>query len=265
MNSSSGTPQTTNRRAFTLAELVVVLSLIGLLGLILLPALAGVRPSSKGVHCLNNLRRLSGAWLMYATDNSDQLASNPTMSPGTAWTAGILTTSLSSDNTNTLKLLDPNQTLIARYLQSADSFKCPADQTIVFGFPRVRSIALMSPLGGNSGSQANQIAGRTYFDARRITELNKPGPANTLAILDEHPASLNDANFYFRSGFNTSGAIWTDLPASFHDGGAGVSFADGHAMIRRWQSSSTLSYGGGPLNVPGSLDYTWINDRSPYR
>lgn len=255
----------TKCRAFTLVELVVVMSLIGLLGLMLLPALSGVRPSSKGVHCLNNLRRLTGAWLMYATDNADQLASNPSMSSSAGWAAGIMSASLNSDNTNTLKLLDPTQTLIARYLQSADSFKCPADQTIVFSFPRVRSVALMSPLGGNSGSQANQIAGRTYFDARRISELNNPGPARTLAILDEHPASLNDANFYFRSGFSVAGAIWTDLPASFHDGGAGVSFADGHAMIRRWQSSTTLSYGGGPLNVPGSLDYTWINDRSPYR
>lgn len=265
MKSASDTPQSTGRHAFTLVELVVVLSLIGLLGLILLPALGGVRPSSKGVHCLNNLRRLTGAWSMYATDNADQLASNPTMSASASWAAGIMSASLNSDNTNTLKLLDPAQTLIARYLQSADSFKCPADQTVVFSFPRVRSVALMSPLGGNSGSQANQIAGRTYLDARRITELNKPGPAQTLAILDEHPASLNDANFYFRSGFSVAGAIWTDLPASFHDGGAGVSFADGHAIIRRWQSSTTLSYGGGPLNVPGSLDYTWINDRSPYR
>lgn len=263
MKSSADTRQNPKRQAFTLVELVVVLSLIGLLGLILFPALAGTRPSSKGVHCLNNLRRLTGAWLMYATDNSDQLASNPTMSFSAGWAAGSM--SLTSDNTNTLKLLDPTQTLIARYLQSADSFKCPADQTIVFSFPRVRSVALMSPLGGNSGSQANQIAGRTYFDARRITELNKPGPAQTLAILDEHPASLNDANFYFRSGFNASGAIWTDLPASFHDGGAGASFADGHAMIRRWQSSTTLNFSGGSLNVPGSVDYAWINERSPYR
>jgi prepilin-type processing-associated H-X9-DG protein len=123
----------------------------------------------------------------------------------------------------------------------------------------------MSTVGGAGAPipQANQIVGRTYFSARNITELNKPGPANTLTILDEHPASINDSMLIFRSGLSSQNALWADIPASYHNGGAGVSFADGRAMIRRWQSPTTLNPSGG--SVPGSLDYAWMNERAPYR
>jgi prepilin-type N-terminal cleavage/methylation domain-containing protein len=241
--------------AFTVIELLVVVAVLGMLAVITLPGLAGARTNSKAVHCLNNLKRLNTAWLMYASDHADRMVGNP------SWVAGVI--SDLADSTNAAKLTDPTQSAITRYVQAADLFKCPADLSTTLGNPRVRSVALMSTMGGTSGSQANQIPGRTYFDARRITELNKPGPANTLTILDEHPASINDSMVYFRSGLSTANAHWVDIPASYHNVGAGVSFADGRAMIRRWQSSTTLTPDGGP--VPGSLDYVWMNERAPYR
>jgi prepilin-type N-terminal cleavage/methylation domain-containing protein len=251
------TSQTTSQRplGFTLIEMVLVVAVLGILAVIALPGLAGARTNSKAAHCLNNLKRLNTAWLMYANDNVDRMVGNP------AWVAGIMGFTSSPDNTNTAKLMDPNQSAIARYVQAADLFRCPADLSTVLGNPRVRSVALMSTMGGTSGLQANQIPGRTYFDARRITELNKPGPANTLTILDEHPDSVNDSMLYFSSG--RSSAQWVDIPASYHNVGAGISFADGRAVIRRWQSPTTMNFGGGP--VPGSLDYVWMNERAPYR
>ena len=251
------------RNGFTLIELLVVIVVVVMLGAFAVSVSAGARSNSKAAQCLNNLRRLTGAWQMYASDNADRMITNPT------WVAGVMDWNPSPDNTNWVKLIDPAQSPIARYVQAADLFKCPADRyTSPFG-PRVRSISLNAALGGtpiiNQG-----IPGRTYFAARKVSELNKPGPASTIVLLDEHPDSINDATFYVAEGLQPSGAQWIDLPASYHGAGCGVAFADGRSIIKRWQDPRTMI----PVAMlppwdifasPNNLDYVWINDRMPYR
>jgi prepilin-type processing-associated H-X9-DG protein len=271
----SVTQQFRNRSAFTLVELVVVLAVVFVLMLLLVPALAGSRTNSKAVQCLNNLRRLTGAWQMYASDNDDRMVTNANFGATVSWAAGWLDWSTSSDNTNTTKLITPSQSLIARYVQSADLFKCPADVyrsgiQVALNHPgRARSVSLNAALGGNPVLLANQIPGRFYFAARRISELNRPGPANTMAMLDEHPDSINDANFQFYAGLVSSSAQWVDFPASYHNSGAGISFADGRATLRRWRDPRTVP----PVRYlsitatvsPNNLDYVWMNDHMPYK
>lgn len=58
-------------RAFTLVELLVVISVIALLISILLPSLNRARQQSRSVQCLTNLRQLAYGWHMYADDNND--------------------------------------------------------------------------------------------------------------------------------------------------------------------------------------------------
>src|SRR5450631_4291781 len=65
------------RGAFTLTELLVVLGTLGILALVLLPALASTQPAgAKAFQCLNNMRQLGLAESLYANDNHDRLASN---------------------------------------------------------------------------------------------------------------------------------------------------------------------------------------------
>ena len=45
------------KRAFTLVELLVVISIIAVLAAILLPALAAARESARSTSCKNNLRQ----------------------------------------------------------------------------------------------------------------------------------------------------------------------------------------------------------------
>lgn len=59
------------KRAFTLVELLVVISIIALLVSILLPSLAKAREQAKAVYCLNNLRQFAIAAQMHVFENND--------------------------------------------------------------------------------------------------------------------------------------------------------------------------------------------------
>jgi prepilin-type processing-associated H-X9-DG protein len=76
-----------------------------------------------------------------------------------------------------------------------------------------------------------------YKHIKKTGDFIYPSPAETWVYLDEHPCSINDAGF-----FNPHAASWIDQPASYHNGAAGFSFADGHSEIHKWIASlSTLA------------------------
>jgi prepilin-type processing-associated H-X9-DG protein len=86
-------------------------------------------------------------------------------------------------------------------------------------------------------------------------------------MLDEHPDSINDGYFLNDANVNTL-VKWGDLPASFHNGACGFSFADGHSEIHKWRSWVTIQpvklsagftatpFSSDPVN--GRKDAEWI-------
>ncbi|HEY5914813.1 MAG TPA: H-X9-DG-CTERM domain-containing protein, partial [Verrucomicrobiae bacterium] len=257
---------------FTLIELAVVLVLVSLIALVLTPALARTRPVNNATQCLNNYRQLGMAWRMYGEDNNGRLAynhdgGNVGKAPGSEnWAGGWMDFSSSSDNTNTALLINheryPYSAFFGSYLASYRPFKCPADKLTVNiagqRLPRVRSVSMNSRVGEGGRSWTTPSAYRLYPNLRGVFP---PAPAQLFVLLDEHEASINDSVF-----FVDPDTQWRliDFPASYHNGGAGFAFADGHSEIHRWHDGRTmpvLSPGQLlPLNgpMPGSVDIQWL-------
>ncbi len=58
-------------KAFTIVEMLVVVSIIGLLLALLLPALGGVKRKSRKSSEMNALKQVGTAWLLYSNSNND--------------------------------------------------------------------------------------------------------------------------------------------------------------------------------------------------
>jgi prepilin-type N-terminal cleavage/methylation domain-containing protein/prepilin-type processing-associated H-X9-DG protein len=255
------------QRGFTLIELLVVIAIIAILAGMLLPVLAKAKAKAQGIMCVNNTKQITLAWTIYCSDNSDTLANNA--GGDKRWCDGWMDWTASSDNTNTALMLDPAKSSMGNYIKSPGVFKCPADRYKSPQNPgvRVRSVAMNAALGGNITAN-NEIPGRTYFSARKMSQLSTPGPVMVFVLLDQQADSLDDSVFQVIGGASKMNATWRDLVGSYHNNAGSLSFADGHSEIKKWNDSRTIApvrYIDMPnTRVPGSVDYEWMDDRMPY-
>ncbi len=251
---------------FTVVELLVVAAVLAFLCLVMASGLSRVRPNTNAAVCQRNLRTLTSAWTMYAEENGDILPAPGLANPGRPpWIASNLEDVLA---TITSGALFP-------YVKNRAVYQCPANpaKMLYHGVtqPIPRSYSMSDVFG--MGFWLSAPTWRTYARKGEIVL-----PARTFLFIDEHPDSINDGEFAnvctgAQPGDPPGSARIIDFPANYHDGGCGLSYADGHGELHVWvgariKNAPLISSSPIQLNVPAQsswMDMQWLAARTTVR
>ncbi|MEM6260179.1 MAG: prepilin-type N-terminal cleavage/methylation domain-containing protein [Planctomycetota bacterium] len=207
-------------KAFTLVELLVVISIIALLIAILLPALGKAMVSSQDMQCLSNTRGIAVAMQIYTDEQKEQFPAHRSASLGAdAWGWND-------------KLLDFG------YLADENVFRCPRvpywesnrnPGTIIEVAVTSRAGLDFIPYGYNSFWMGyDPYAGSNHPTGRNYTKRSDVKSPSNLMLVSDSQISLNDTWATSMWYPNRRADIFEGV-SDVHDGMSNISFADGHS------------------------------------
>ena len=251
----------TPRRAFTLVELLVVITIIGILIALLLPAVQAAREAARRLQCTNNLKQMGLALHNYHLTNSSFPQASSQYSGvkqgggccGWSWSALILPF-LEQDNLYQQIDFDwgYNVTANAHLInQIVSIYHCPTAPPLKFidccgGIsgtddaaeaqysaitthePAVYALCELA-----SSSCTGPSSGVMYDESGiRIADI-RDGTSNTLMVGERHTFRMWCAENRITTapGINSGSDNNNPGPESFHSGGANFAFADGHVSF----------------------------------
>ena len=238
-----------NSKAFTIIELLVVAGIIFILASLLLSSLSISKEQGRRIVCLNNLKNLQLAWLVYTNDNEGKVVNNNINYPiQYNWVQGTLAFNV-EDNTNIFLLVEYENSMLGRYTQNYKIYKCPSDRSISIHsgkkHQRVRSYSLNHWIGGEeieSGPFRQSVYPFKVF--KKIDSFTQP--SNIFTFIDELSDSIDDGQFMTdmtgRALNDKYSYIIYNFPAFSHNKRGAFAFIDGHVENHKWVDFRTISY-----------------------
>jgi prepilin-type N-terminal cleavage/methylation domain-containing protein/prepilin-type processing-associated H-X9-DG protein len=237
---------------FTLVELLVVISTIGILAALLLPVLRAAKVKALRTSCQSNIRQLGLAWLNYKDDNGGLLVQTYPANGPLSWVQGNIQNSTEAADPELLKAgkLYP-------YVRNTAVYRCPSDPNVVRGSGKaiatVRSFSMNSFMGGrDEAAPPTSAAATNYTFFSRDSEIRSWD--QMWVLLDEDETTISDGCFVV----DPTARQWIRgrkpaLNQSRHDRSFTISFADGHTDTwRQTPRAQTMT--------PSSVDLPDIAD-----